>query len=129
MTDREAMQMALGALNELTEEFRGYDLPYGSKAYNKATDAINSLHQALAQPEKEPELVAVIGNWGRVEWADGVYPQMGDRLYSAPQKQWVGLTLDEIRDIWIINSQNTYATDNFAYAIEAALRSKNDCVG
>ena len=34
--------------------------------------------------EQEPELVGVIGNWGRVEWADGVYPQMGDRLYSAP---------------------------------------------
>ena len=27
--------------------------------------------------------IATIGNWGRVEWADSVYPQLGDRLYAA----------------------------------------------
>lgn len=27
--------------------------------------------------------IATIGNWGRVEWADNVYPQLGDRLYAA----------------------------------------------
>jgi hypothetical protein len=27
--------------------------------------------------------VATIGNWGRVEWADNVYPQIGDRMYAA----------------------------------------------
>lgn len=27
--------------------------------------------------------VATIGNWGRVEWADNVYPQLGDRMYAA----------------------------------------------
>ncbi len=27
--------------------------------------------------------IAKIGNWGRVEWADNVYPQIGDRLYAA----------------------------------------------
>lgn len=55
MTDQErkVMKLALDALNELTEEFRGYDLPYWSKAYNKATDAINSLRQTLAQSEQD----------------------------------------------------------------------------
>ena len=27
--------------------------------------------------------IATIGNWGRVEWRDNVYPQLGDQLYAA----------------------------------------------
>jgi hypothetical protein len=27
--------------------------------------------------------VATIGNWGRVEWADNIYPQLGDEMYAA----------------------------------------------
>ena len=27
--------------------------------------------------------VAIIGNWGRVEWIDNVYPQLGDKMYAA----------------------------------------------
>ncbi len=27
--------------------------------------------------------IATIGNWGRVEWANNVYPQLGDQLYAA----------------------------------------------
>lgn len=27
--------------------------------------------------------VATIGNWGRVDWADNVYPQLGDKMYAA----------------------------------------------
>ena len=27
--------------------------------------------------------VATIGNWGRVEWADSVYPQLDDKMYAA----------------------------------------------
>jgi hypothetical protein len=27
--------------------------------------------------------VATIGNWGRVEWSDNIYPQIGDRMYAA----------------------------------------------
>jgi hypothetical protein len=27
--------------------------------------------------------VATIGDWGRVEWADNVYPQLGDKMYAA----------------------------------------------
>jgi hypothetical protein len=26
--------------------------------------------------------VATIGNWGRVEWSDNVYPQIGDKMYA-----------------------------------------------
>jgi hypothetical protein len=27
--------------------------------------------------------VATVGDWGRVEWADNVYPQRGDKMYAA----------------------------------------------
>ena len=27
--------------------------------------------------------VATIGNWGRVEWADNIYPQISDKMYAA----------------------------------------------
>jgi uncharacterized protein involved in tolerance to divalent cations len=36
----EVNQELLEALEEMMAEFRGYDLPYGSKAYAKAKDAI-----------------------------------------------------------------------------------------
>jgi hypothetical protein len=77
-----------------------------------------------AQPEQERFLVATIGNWGRVEWADGVFPSLGDKMYSAPHT-WVGLTLDErielAQDVdWAIGAYCEYAEK-----IEAKLKEKN----
>jgi hypothetical protein len=44
----------------------------------------------------EPEHVATIGNWGKVMWEEGVYPQLNDKLYTAPpQRKWQGLTEDD----------------------------------
>jgi len=41
---------------------------------------VNERIQELA---KELGPVATIGNWGRVEWADNVYPQLGDKMYAS----------------------------------------------
>ena len=52
-----------------------------------ATDeAIKALEQALAKQEHEHERfhVATIGNWGRIEWVEGIFPSVGDKMYSAP---------------------------------------------
>ena len=38
-------------------------------------ERIRELAKALA--------IGTIGNWGRVEWKDNVYPQLGDKLYAA----------------------------------------------
>ena len=38
-------------------------------------ERIKELAKALA--------IGTIGNWGRVEWKDNVYPQLGDKLYAA----------------------------------------------
>ena len=136
MTKDEALKLALEALDGLSEP---YDVL-------KAQDAIK---EALAQPEQDgkckyctdgcpacdarklPEqerfLVATIGNWGRVEWADGVFPSLGDKMYSAP-RTWVGLTDEEILDK--CESVPDYDIGNhdliqFARSIEAALKAKN----
>ena len=78
MTDRELMQQALDALQEMMEEFRGHDLPYGSKAYAKAKDARLDLYARLAKPEQvdltslQDEAEQVPKAWCRLEYdADG----------------------------------------------------------
>jgi hypothetical protein len=43
---------------------------------------MNDRIQELAK-QLGPDPVATIGNWGRVEWADNIYPQLGDRMYAA----------------------------------------------
>ena len=45
---------------------------------------------------------------------------------SMPKREWVGLTGEEILDLWIANHKDTGATDAFARAIEAKLKEKND---
>ena len=107
MTKDEALKLALEALDGLSEP---YDVL-------KAQEAIR---EALAQSEPEPEVVAVIGNWGRVEWRDGVYPQLGDRMYSAPFHR-KPLTDEEILTV-ARNHYNLHqrAEISFARAIEAA---------
>ena len=108
MNLRKAAEMALDALHNIDQ----------SNNY----DAIEALRQALAQPEQEPECIGVIGNWGRVEWSNGVFPQLGDRLYSAPPKrEWVGLTRREL-DIATLGLEDL---GDCYVAIEAKLKEKN----
>ena len=71
-----------------------------------------------AQPEQERFLVATIGNWGRVEWADGVFPSLGDKMYSAP-RTWVGLT-DEDEIDWDGGDLKSLIN-----AVETKLKEKN----
>ena len=108
MTKDEALKLALEALEH--EADKGND-----DAYKVERDAIK---EALAQPEQERFLVATIGNWGRVEWVDGVFPSLGDKMYSAP-RTWVGLTDEELADCMDMSIQKT------CRAIEAKLKEKN----
>ena len=72
------------------------------------------------EPEPERFLVATIGNWGRVEWADGVFPSLGNKLYSAPPK-WVGLTDEEVMAI----AFNFDVPSLVIRTVEAKLKEKN----
>ena len=71
-------------------------------------------------PEQERFLVATIGNWGRVEWADGVFPSLGDKMYSAP-RTWVGLTDDEVKQLCLAAGTEPIEVR----LIEAKLKEKN----
>ena len=41
------------------------------------------MNERIKKLAEQPDPVATIGNWGRVEWANNVYPQLGDRMYAA----------------------------------------------
>ena len=92
MTDRELFQKAFEALEDMMEEFRRYDLPYGSKAYAKAKDARLYLYARLSKPEQEP--VACVQDLGEVKRKHLVYEKgmdWKDPLYTTPpQRTWVG---------------------------------------
>lgn len=41
------------------------------------------MNERIRQLAKQVDPVATIGNWGRVEWSDNVYPQLGDKMYAS----------------------------------------------
>lgn len=41
------------------------------------------MNERIQELANELGPIATIGNWGRVEWKDNVYPQLGDKLYAA----------------------------------------------
>ena len=64
--------------------------------------------------------VATIGNWGRVEWSDNVYPQLGDKMYAAIDlEKFAQLIVAECIE-QVITGPNGPAH----YAVEAAIRLK-----
>jgi hypothetical protein len=40
------------------------------------------MNKRIKELAEQLDPVATIGNWGRVEWADNVYPQLGDKMYA-----------------------------------------------
>ena len=104
-----------------------YDPSNGMVSTDQDCPLFTPLGQVWAlypEPVHERFLVATIGNCGRVEWADGIFPSLGDKMYSAP-RTWVGLT--EREQGAIMEDLNAYGTNlyPFAQAIEAKLKEKN----
>jgi hypothetical protein len=143
MTKDEALKLALEALENIKNDPFKFDLKNGiDKAITAIKEALAQPEQKsvamadymaltekyvalkAAQPEQERFLVATIGNWGRVEWVDGVFPSLGDKMYSAP-RTWVGLTDEEVEDfvsaLWPVGA----GAGKLLRAIEAKLKEKN----
>ena len=119
MTDRELMQQALDALEEV--QMAIYTTPW----LNRRVEAIRA---RLAQPEPEP----VAWRYGAMLYQDKLdalefMRTSGDGyklepLYTAPpRKEWQGLTDEEIDEA----HETTISFHGFARAIEQALKEKN----
>ena len=141
MTDRELFQKAFEALEDMMEEFRCYDLPYGSKAYSSAKEARLDLYARLSKPEQEPVAWRTFDGEGGYDYRDydmnENYAEKWDKqnpkhkgwvepLYTSPQpnKPWAGLSTDEIYGMYNEPRSDAEMVE-FARAIEAKLREKN----
>jgi hypothetical protein len=128
----EAMKMALHGLQDARDVMR---LEY--KYPNAYQDEITALRQAieraeLAKPEQEP--VAYVSD-GNLFWHEHVLTTYaaemnGKDLFTAPpQREWVGLTTDELVDLYCQTADETErAIDNslaFARLIQAHLKGLN----
>jgi hypothetical protein len=135
MTKDEALKLALEALEadpaEMVEDENGHMV-------FRRIQAIITLREALAQPE--PNYKKALEVWlDKTEWVqETVKPHelgmhradvLKQRIEEAsPQRTWVGLTDEEIRLQWSAFWEaecHPWAID-FAQAIEAKLRSKNN---
>ena len=125
-TLREAAQMALDALNNFDK---------GNHVMRWQVPVIKALRAALAQPEPEPfEYWNAVEGWVKIDevrqhfdtaGCGTIYKTAGEGrvpLYIAPQKEWVGLTDEEIG---YIADDEGYGYMDVARAIQAKLKEKN----
>jgi hypothetical protein len=148
MTDKELMQMALDALIDAADS-QNWEMQqnidqhgewyrrslYLKQATTNSQEAIKALRAQLAQPEPEPVAWVWTVNSGAGYITRGVGFDKADipfakhtPLYAAPpQREWQGLTDDEILEEY----RQSYGDDGdltdvyFARAIEAKLKEKN----
>lgn len=121
MTDREAMRLALEALESR----------YASGSLERCGGAITALRARLKQPQQQAEPVAYLSQAGNflspLEFTVGEAALYGwTPVYtSPPQRQWVGLTAEDLAQI---ESDEFWSTGNhmaIALAVEDKLKEKN----
>ena len=135
---RQVMEMALEALEPLVRRAA----PWGELDWLNGCKAITVIKEALAQPEHgwTPERIAGMarlkeaqdkklaqpeqpkvrtGNCLRV----GVCASEGHKI--APQRPWIGLTLEELSEIYNQTGWDTVNGWGYERAIEAKLKEKN----
>jgi len=137
---QEALKMALDALEtELSIDWGNQD-EFNASA-EKMHEAIAAIKEALAQPEQEPVAWRTFDGEGGYDYCsyednesyaddwnkrNPNHAGWVDKLYTHPQRTWVGLTDDEIAQaIESINMLHGDYPTEIAYAIEAKLKDKN----
>ena len=134
MTDREAMQMALEALEEGVYQ-----------EHPLAQRAITALRAAIAAAEQlDLAKVGEMGVWGDPvaymnkygackssvfrDAEDGAKEEYTMPLYTHSQREWQGLTDEEWIELWdktVKYAPSMTRVEDFARAIEAKLKEKN----
>jgi hypothetical protein len=147
---KEALKLALEALEVANSCVDGYYIPKGKTHLPEIELAITAIKEALAQPEHgwTPERIAGMARLKEAQDKKLAQPEqepvgeivdaiegafkcsftkmlpVGTKLYTTPpQRTWVGLTEDEVFEI---SNKMPYADRfDFAEAIEAKLKEKN----
>jgi len=133
MTKDKALDLALEALMPFSTP------NWAGTGVDKANEAITAIKQVRSAPVQEPvawRFQSAVGGW-----AYGKEPPIGSKyavqpLYATPpnvatplasQRQWVGLTDEEIEQVWKRVQANDFhdCVQPFARAIEAKLKAKN----
>ena len=126
----DTLKLALEALDHnslFTSLMPGYDGRIIEKAYKAINKSLAEQPTPVEDPHKQQEPVAWM-------WKDGTVTTDPDRadgtwtpLYTSPpaSKPWVGLTQQDI-DIAFDDTQEGGGFDDFARAIEAKLKEKNN---
>ena len=142
MTDRELLQQALAMLEDINQCSLP---PTGIPLPAEIDEVMEALRARLAQPESEPfEYWNAVEGWVKMEEVrqhfdtancGTIYKHEGEGrvpLYAAPpQREWVGLTDDEIwKDDGIMAANSGYGATfetlrELARAIEVKLKEKN----
>lgn len=133
MTDKEAMKLALDALEYIDDGANNQGAHIGISwrcVSTKAEPAIAALKERLAQPEQEPVAWVVYDHENNdVAWSEaGKTLKAETPLYTTPpQRTWVGLTPYEVFGISDQHPVEGFDPDIMAYtrAIEAKLKQKN----
>jgi len=91
----------------------------------------------VAHADESNTPVATVGEWGRIEWREGVFPNLGAKLYMSPQESektaWIPLKITErnrIIDEWHSLTNSVKATGDaqvtrLCKMIEAKLKELN----
>jgi hypothetical protein len=104
---------------------------------DRMQEEIDELRQALSEPEQEPVAWGVFeGNLHDMFFTEAEAVEMAQLkgthaeakpLYTAPQRTWVGLTHEEVEEVWeqVEASDFLDCVHPLARAIEAKLRERN----
>jgi hypothetical protein len=116
-TLRQAAEMALDAMKDFD--------------YDKRMAAIEAVEMALAEPEQEPGYFALTKDHTWISVTKKQYDDIKDSghkmaCYTAPpQRQWVGLTDDDIDEAARFCVKSGQSVNSAIRAIEAKLKEKN----
>lgn len=126
MTDKELLQEALERLLAWKEESSEYGWSLADE------ECVEALRARLSQPEQEPVAWCIVEN-GRVHGLVKTKPAVMNAerwqpLYTTPpQREWVGLTDEEMMQIYVAlkSVAGFYSVEKYARAIEVNLKEKN----
>ena len=128
MTDKEVMQMALDALEQITPDWRT-----SIDKHEQLNNSIEALRTALAQPEPVTTLFGSLPVYD-VPPSEPVACKtceslaravMMDQASHDTRREWVGLTDDDLDEIYNRQDWDVDVNYDYEYAIEAKIKEKN----